>query len=393
MTAAEEDSTAGLAYERASALGNTGRMLRPLLLLAALLLPASAVAQAPAPVKIGLSASLTGPDAPFGQGLRLGAEQAVADVNRAGGRRLVLVVADDAGDPKQGVAVARRFAAEGVRLVVGPLQSSLVAAATPVYEEAGAVLVAPAASYPPLTGRGFWNLFRLSPGDAQQAQAAGAWLAERFPDGVALVHDRSTFGRGLADEVSRSLRAAGRREVAFESLARGSREAGDLAARLKAVGARAVYFGGLAPEAAILARALREAGLAGPLVASDGILDPAFPVSAGPAGEGTVMTLVPERRPPEPRGKVMPRTPEADLVTGPAYAAVEVLAQALAAQGGARVPDGRRLAEALRAGSFRTAIGPVAFDASGDPRPGAVALRVWKRTPDGRLDFAGNDAP
>ncbi|GJD56724.1 branched-chain amino acid ABC transporter substrate-binding protein [Methylobacterium dankookense] len=354
---------------------------------------APAAAQAPAPVKIGLSAPLTGPDAPFGQGLRLGAEQAVADLNRAGGRRLVLVVADDAGDTKQALGVARRFAAEGVRLVVGPLQSSLVAATAPAYEEAGTVVIAPAATYPPLTARGLWNLFRLSPGDAQQAQTAGAWLAARFPEGVALVHDRSTFGRGLAEEVSRTLRARGLREAAFESLPRGSRDAADVAGRLKAAGARAVYFGGLAPEAALLARALREAGLTGPMVASDGILDPAFPATAGPAGEGTVMTLVPERRPPDPRGKAAPRTPEADLVAGVGYAAVEVLAQALAAQGNARVPDGRKLAEAVRAGSFRTAIGPVAFDAAGDPRPGAVALRVWKRMPDGRLDFAGNDAP
>ena len=366
-------------------------MLRPLLLLAVLLLTGPAVAQTP--VKVGLSAPLTGPDAAFGQGLRLGAEQAVADLNRAGGRRLALVVADDAGDPKQALAVARRFAAEGVRLVVGPLQSSLVAVTTPVYAEAGAVVIAPAASYPALTARGAWNLFRLTPGDAQQAQAAGAWLAARFPEGVALVHDRSTFGRGLADEVARTLRARGQREAAFESLPRGNREAADLAARLKAAGTRAVYFGGLAPEAAVLARALREAGLGGPLVASDGILDPAFPAAAGPAGEGTVMTLVPERRLPEPRGKAASRTPEADLVAGPAYAAVELLAQALAPQGTGRVPDGRKVAEALRAGSFRTAIGPVAFEASGDPRPGGIALRVWKRSSDGRLDFAGNDAP
>ncbi len=358
---------------------------------------APAAAQAPAPVRIGLSAPLTGPDAPFGLGLRLGAEQAVADLNRAGGRRLVLVVADDAGDTKQALGVARRFAAEGVRLVVGPLQSSLVAATALAYEEAGAVVIAPAATYPPLTARGLWNLFRLSPGDAQQAQAAGLWLAARFPDGVALVHDRSTFGRGLAEEVSRTLRARGLREAAFESLPRGSRDAADLAARLKAAGVQVVYFGGLAPEAALLVRALREAGLTGPMVASDGILDPAFPATAGPAAEGTVMTLVPERRPPEPRAesraKTPPRTPEADLVAGAAYAAVEVLAQALAAQGNVRVPDARKLADALRAGSFRTALGPVAFDAAGDPRPGAVTLKVWKRMPDGRLDFAGNDAP
>ena len=370
-------------------------MLRTLLVLAALHLAAPALAQAP--VKIGLSAPLTGPDAAFGQGLRLGAEQAVADLNRAAGRaRFALVTADDGGEARRGVAVARRFASEGVRLVVGPLQSSVVAAVTPVYEEAGIVLVAPAASYPPLTGRGAWNLFRLMPGDAQQAAAAAAWLADHVPEGIALVHDRSTFGRGLADGVARDLRARNLREVAFESLPQGSRDAAGLAGRLRAAGARAVYFGGSAPEAAVLARALREAGLPVPMVASDGILDPAFAALAGPAGDGTLMTLVPERSLPEARGRAAPRTPEADLVAAPAYAAVEVLAQALArlpAQGGTRPPDGRRVAEALHAGRFRTAVGEVAFDGTGDPRPGAVALRVWRTTPDGRLDYAGNERP
>ncbi len=364
-------------------------LVLPALSLAAAVAPSPAAAQAPAPVKIGLSAPLTGPDAAFGQGLRLGAEQAVAEINRAGGtggRRLVLVVADDAGDQRQGAVVARKFLGEGVRLVVGPLESSVVAAVAPLYEAGGAVLLTPGASYPALTAQGLWNLFRLAPGDAQQGAAAGAWLAEREGP-VAIVHDRSTFGRGLADAVSRTLRARGRPEVLFESLPRGSREAGDLVGRLKAAGVRAVYFGGFGAEAAVLARAMREAGLDATLVGSDGLLDRDF-AAAGPAAEGTVMTVLADRRAPEPRGKAPPRGPEATLVAGSAYMAVEVLAQGLAR---ARSPDGRRVAEALRAGPVRTSLGEVTFDGRGDPGRDAVVLRVWRRTPDGRVDYAGNE--
>ena len=96
--------------------------------------------------------------------------------------------------------------------------------------------------------------------------------------------------------------------------------------------------------------------------------------------------------PPLSRGRWIARLALARLAVD-SDAAVELLAQALAPQGTGRVPDGRKVAEALRAGSFRTVIGPVAFEASGDPRPGGIALRVWKRSSDGRLDFAGNDAP
>ncbi|WP_342105146.1 branched-chain amino acid ABC transporter substrate-binding protein [Methylobacterium sp. SI9] len=378
-------------------------MIRRLsLTLAGLLALAAMPAAAQAPVRIGLSAPLSGPDAPFGQGLRQGAEQAVADLNRAaGGRpRLVLVPADDAGDAKQAVAVARKLTADGVRLVIGPFESGAVAAAAPVYEEAGAVLVTPGASYTPLTGRGLWDLFRLTPSDAQQGRAAGAYLAKIFAGRrVGILNDRSTFGRGLADAVAAQLKEAGAPEVLFDSFPRATRDLSDLVARLKAARVDAVYFGGLAPEAATLLHAMRQAGLGATLVASDGILDPGFATAAGPAAEGTVMTLAPDPpRLPDPRGgKPVARSPEAESVAAGAYAAVELLYQAVERARAAdpktgRIADGRKVAEALRnTPPLRTILGPVGFDARGDRTGGPVALRVWRRTPDGRLDYAGHE--
>lgn len=361
-------------------------------LLAAFGVP-SAHAQTP-PLRIGLSVPLTGPDAAYGLGLRLGAEQAVADLNRAGGatgRKIALVVADDAGDAKQAATVARKFVAEGIRLVVGGFESSVVASATPVLDEAGAAFVATGAGYAPLTGRGWQGLIRLSPSDAQQGTAAGTYLAGRFAGRpTAILHDRTTFGRGLADEVSRELKARGAPEALFEGIAKGSRDTPDLVARLKGAGIEAVYFGGLAQEAAMLVRALREAGSSAILVASDGILDRDF-AGIGPAGEGTVMTLPAEpRRLPEVKGaKPMPRTAEAESVAATAYAAVELLARASLR---ARSMDGRKIAEDLRSGApTRTLLGDLAVDARGDTRPADLTLRVWRRTPDGRLDYAGNE--
>ncbi|MBE7245068.1 MAG: branched-chain amino acid ABC transporter substrate-binding protein [Actinomycetospora chiangmaiensis] len=363
------------------------------------LTPVPAAAQAP--VRIGLSAPLSGPDAAFGQGLRQGAEQAVADLNRsAGGRpKLVLVPADDAGEAKQAVAVARKLTADGVRLVIGPFESGAVAAAAPVYEDAGAVLVTPGATYTPLTGRGLWNLFRLAPSDAQQGRAAGAYLAKAFAGRrVGLLNDRSTFGRGLADAVAAQLKEAGAPEVLFDGFPRGTRDLSDLVARLKAARVDAVYFGGLAPEAAALLHAMRQAGLNANLVASDGILDPGFATAAGPAGEGTVMTVPPDPpHLPEARGaRAAPRSPEAESVAAEAYAAVQLLAQAIERARAAdpktgRIGDARPVADALRAGQARTLLGPVGFDARGDLTGSPVVLRIWRRTPDGRLDYAGNE--
>lgn len=350
-----------------------------------------------AQVKIGLSAPLTGPDAAFGQGMRAGAEQAVADLNRAGGvngQRLFLVVADDAGDGKQGLAVARRFAAERIGLVVGPLNAAVAAVAMPAYEEAGIVAVTPGTAWAPLTARGYRNVFRTCASDADQGAVAGAYLANAFSGRrIGLVHDRTTFGRGLVDGVARVLKAGGQSEAAFESLTRGERDVAALAARLKRARIDVVYFGGLGPDAALLIKAMRDVGLDAPLVGSDGLLDRTFAQAAGV--EGTVMTLAPEPRLPDtkaPAGK--PARPlESETFAARSYAAVEVLRAGVE---GARSADGRAVAAFLHQGTpLRTAIGPLAYDAAGDLRPDArrpsYALLAWRRTPDGRIDYAGND--
>lgn len=375
-------------------------MIRPLvLILVGFLAVAPACAQMP--VRIGLSAPLTGVDAAFGQGLRQGAEQAVADLNRTAGTRMrwVLVPADDGGEARQAVTVAKKFAADGIRLVIGPFESSAVAAAAPVYEDAGAVMVTPGAAYTPVTGRGLWNLFRLETSDAQQGQAAGAYLAKAFTGRrIAVLNDRSTFGRGLADAVAARLKEAGVPDMLFDGFARGTRDLADLVTRLRAARVGAVYFGGLAPEAATLLHAMREAGLGTTLVASDGILDPGFAAAAGQSGEGTVMTLPPDPpRLPEIRTARSPaRSPEAESVAADAYAAVQLLAQAVERARAADpktgpIPEGRAVADALRSGQTRTLLGPVGFDARGDRTGATVALRIWRRTPDGRLDYAGNE--
>jgi branched-chain amino acid transport system substrate-binding protein len=376
-------------------------MRRAILILAGLLAAGPAAAQAP--VRIGLSAPLSGPDAAFGQGLRQGAEQAIADLNRAaGGRaRYTLIPADDTGDPKLAAAVARKFAADGVRLVVGPFGSIAAAAAAPIYEQAGAVSVTPGAAYAPLTGRGLWNLFRLTASDAQQGRAAGTYLAKAFAGRrVGIVQDRSTFGRSLAESVAARLKAADAPAVLFEGVARGTQDFSDIVGKLKAAQVDAVYYGGLAPDAGAFVRAMREAGLGATLVASDGILDPAFAAAAGPAGEGTVMTVPqePPHLPDAKGGKVVPRGPEAESVAALAYAAVELLTQAadraraVDARTG-RVTEGRAVAEALHGTlPFRTVLGTLGFDARGDRSGGAVTLRMWRRTPDGRLDYAATDA-
>ncbi|WP_347379632.1 branched-chain amino acid ABC transporter substrate-binding protein [Methylobacterium sp. Leaf102] len=366
----------------------------------ALALFASAAQAQPGPLVIGLSAPLTGQDAAFGQGMRAGAEQAVAEINRTGGvngQRLVLVVADDAGDGKQGLAVARRFAAERIGFIVGPLNAAVAGATIPVYAESGIVAVTTGVAWAPLTAGGHWNVFRTGANEAGQSALAGAYLARQFAGRrIGLVHDKTTFGRGLVDGVARTLKAAAQGEAAFEALSRGDKDLSALAGRLKRARVDVVYFGGLATEAIVLLRAMREAGLDAPLVGSDGLLDKELSQVA--AADGTVMTVAPVTRLPEVKpSPTKPRMPEAEILAAQVfvaqgYAAVEVLRGGML---GARSTDARAVAAFLRGGTaVKTVLGPLAYDARGDlkadPRRPAYVLQVWRRTPDGRIDYAGN---
>jgi branched-chain amino acid transport system substrate-binding protein len=183
-------------------------MKRMLLTGVALGLGLAFASAANAQIKIGVAGPITGPNAAFGAQLKNGVEQAVEDINAAGGingQKLQMVVGDDVSDPKQGVSVANKFAAEGVKLVVGHFNSGVSIPASEVYQEAGIVQITPASTNPKFTERGMWNTFRTCGRDDQQGSVAGAYLADKFKGKkVAIVHDKTPYGKGLADETQKA---------------------------------------------------------------------------------------------------------------------------------------------------------------------------------------------
>ncbi len=134
-------------------------------------------------IMIGVAGPVTGPNAAFGAQLKNGVEQAVEDINAAGGvngQKLQIVVGDDVSDPKQGVSVANKFVSEGVKMVVGHFNSGVSIPASEVYQEAGIVQITPASTNPRFTERNMWNTFRTCGRDDQQGAVAGAYLASKF---------------------------------------------------------------------------------------------------------------------------------------------------------------------------------------------------------------------
>src|SRR6476469_4499392 len=124
-----------------------------------------------AQIKMGVAGPITGPNAAFGAQLKNGVEQAVEDINAAGGingQKISLSVGDDVSDPKQGVSVANKFVGDGVKLVVGHFNSGVTMPASEIYAENGILMISPSATNPKITERNLWNVFRTCGRDDQQ---------------------------------------------------------------------------------------------------------------------------------------------------------------------------------------------------------------------------------
>ncbi|AWM89141.1 branched chain amino acid ABC transporter substrate-binding protein [Microvirga sp. 17 mud 1-3] len=350
-----------------------------------------------AQIKIGVAGPITGPNAAFGAQLKNGVEQAVADINAAGGvngQKLELVVGDDVSDPKQGVSVANKFAAEGVKWVVGHFNSGVSIPASQVYEEAGIIQVSPASTNPQYTERGMWNTFRTCGRDDQQGLVAGGYLADKFKGKkVAIVHDKTPYGKGLADETQKAMNAKGLKEVVYEGINPGEKDYSALVSKLKQAGVDVVYFGGLHTEAGLIIRQMRDQGLNAPLMSGDGIVSAEFTSIAGPGAEGTLMTFAPDpRKNPNAKdvvAKFKAKNYDPEAYTLYSYAAAQVLAEA-AKQAGSN--DAKKVADVLHSGKpMKTVIGDLSFTKKGDITRPDYVMYVWKKGADGKIDYSGNE--
>src|SRR5215813_6574399 len=339
-----------------------------LALVAAVAFAGSAQAQ----IKFGVTGPFTGPNASFGAQIKNGVEQAVADVNAAGGingQKITLSYGDDVSDPKQGVSIANKFASEGIKFVFGPFNSGVTMPASEVYQENGAVLITPSATNPKITERGMWNMFRVCGRDDQQGLVAGNYILKDFKGKkIAVVHDKTTYGQGLADEMRKKMNAGGMKEVLYEGINIGDKDFSALVSKIKSSGADLVYWGGLPTEGGLIVRQMRDQGVNAVLMGGDGITSDEFATIGGPGVEGTLMTYGPDpRKRPEAKAivqKFRAKNFDPESYTLYSYAAVQIIKQAADATNSL---EPRKVAEAIKSGrTFPTVIGDLSFDSKGD---------------------------
>ncbi|WP_372441234.1 branched-chain amino acid ABC transporter substrate-binding protein [Microvirga arvi] len=357
----------------------------------------ASVGTANAQIKIGIGAPITGPNATYGAQFKNGVEMAVEEINAAGGvngQKLEIVIGDDVSDPKQGVSVANKFAAEGVKFVVGHFNSGVSIPASEIYEEAGILQISPTSTNPTYTERGLWNTFRICGRDDQQAVIAGAFLLDKFKGKkVAILHDKTPYGKGLADETKKVINAKGLNETLYEGINPGEKDYSALVSKLKQSGIDLVYWGGLHTEAGLIIRQMRDQGLSAQFMGPDGIVSAEFASIAGPGAEGTLMTFNADpRKNPNAKdavAKFRARSIEPEAYTLYSYAAVQVLKQAADE---AKSSDGKKIANVMHSGkTFKTVLGDQSFDKKGDITRPDYVVYVWKKDANGKIDYTGNE--
>lgn len=343
-----------------------------------------------AEIVIATAGPMTGQYASFGAQMKAGAEQAVADINAAGGingEELVLEVGDDACDPKQAVAVANQMVGKGVVFMAGHFCSGSSIPASQVYAEEGIIQITPASTNPKFTDeRPGPGVYRVCGRDDQQGQVAGTTLATEFGDkNIAIIHDKTAYGKGLADATKAVMNAAGKDEAVYEAYTAGEKDYTALVSKLKSENIDVLYVGGYHTEAGLMKRQMQDQGMDTILISGDALVTDEYWSITGPAGEGTLMTFSPDPRKNAEAAPVVEALEAAGKTAeGYAlytYAAIQAWAEAVEAAG---TTDYEEVVAALDEGEFNTVLGKLSFDEKGDVTlPGYV----WYEWKDGQYDY------
>ena len=353
---------------------------RSLTLALAIVLPLTA-AQAGDVVRIGVVAPLTGPQAHLGKDIENGARLAIDEINATnptlGGKpvQFELLVEDDQADPRTATIVGQKLVDSGVKAVIGHLNSGASIPASKIYSDAGIAQVSPVSTAILYTRQGFETTFRTIANDGQQGKALGQY-AMKIGKRVAVIDDRTAYGQGLADEVAKTVKAAGGEVVSREFTTDKSTDFTAILTSLKGKRPDVIVFCGMDPQAAPMVRQMRQLGIKATFMGGDGMQSAEFLKLAGRAAEGAIGSspgLPLEKMPGggEFTKKFNARFGKIQIYAPFAYDAATVLVEAMKRAASA---DPAEYLPELAKVSIDGVIGPISFDDYGDLEEGAVTL-------------------
>jgi len=346
----------------------------------------AAPAEAAEVVRIGHAAPLTGAIAHLGKdnenGVKLALEEANAKGLTIGGKKVQfeMLSEDDEGKPDKGPIIAQKFADAKVAGVVGHLNSGVTIPASTVYNQAGIPMISGSATNPQLTEQGLSGIFRTVGRDDQQGPAVASFLmAEAKPQTVAVIDDATSYGEGLANEVEKTLKAAGVKVLPRE---KGTDKQNDWKAvltKLRGKNPDAVFFGGMDAAAGPLLKQARELGMKAVFSFGDGACSDQMKALAGEASEGLVCSQA--GIPAKAASQAFLDAYKAKFNTDPiiyapfTYDAANLI---IAAMQKADSTDPAKYLPELKAIDFTGASGKIAFDEKGDRKDAEMTIFTMK---------------
>jgi branched-chain amino acid transport system substrate-binding protein len=263
-------------------------MKRLLFFLVACLWVFAVTANAAEPVKIGLMAPITGSWASEGAEMKQVLTLLADELNAKGGingQKVEVITEDDGGDPRTAALAAQRLATQNVVAVIGTYGSAVTEASQNIFNEAKIIQVANGSTAIRLTEKGLKYFFRTCPRDDEQAKVAAKFIENMEIKKLAILHDNSTYAKGLADETKSMLKGVD--IVFFDALTAGEQDYTAILTKLKDAKPDFVFFTGYYKEAGLLLRQKKEMNWNVPFMGGDATNNPDLvKISGNAAADG-----------------------------------------------------------------------------------------------------------
>ncbi|WP_371817170.1 branched-chain amino acid ABC transporter substrate-binding protein [Polynucleobacter sp. TSB-Sco08W16] len=339
-------------------------------------------------VKIGHVAPLTGPIAHLGKDNENGARLALEEINKAGltidGKKVVLTLVpeDDAEDPKTATQVAQKLVDAKVVGVVGHLNSGTSIPASKIYSDAGITQISPSSTNPDYTKQGFKTTYRLVATDAQQGPALGNYVAKTLnAKTVAIVDDSSQYGKGLADEFEKTVKASGVKVVTREASNNKATDFKAILTKIKGSKPDVIMYGGMDATGGPLVKQAAELGIKAKIVGGDGMCTEKLAELAGDAvvnvtcsEAGKALSKMPQGAEFQKRYKERFNS-DVQIYAPFTYDAVFVLVDAMKR---ANSTDPAKILLVMPDTKMNGLVGNIAFDSKGDMKEGVITLYDFK---------------
>jgi branched-chain amino acid transport system substrate-binding protein len=352
----------------------------------------AASAQQTVTVRIGHVAPTSGGSAHVGKDNEYGARMAIEDLNARGvmigGKRakFELLAEDDAGDPKQGTAVAQKLVDSKVNGVIGHLNSGTSIPASKIYWDAGIPQISPSATNPKFTRNGYKTAFRVVADDAQLGGTLGRHAVNDLKGKTfAVIDDRTAYGQGVADEFSKAVKAAGGKIATTQFTTDKATDFSAILTAVKATKPDVVFYGGMDAVAGPMLRQMKQLGISAKFMGGDGICTGELPkLAAGAMADGQVICA--EAGGVEGAQKAGLDAFKAEFkkrygvevqIYAPyVYDATMVMVDAMVKAGSAE--PAKYLEVLAKTEGYKGVTGTIGFDGKGDIRNGALTLFTYK---------------